>query len=35
MFGLISGFAASRIINQRGQGCITNVVPGGEHSARP
>jgi uncharacterized membrane protein YeaQ/YmgE (transglycosylase-associated protein family) len=28
VFGLITGFAASRIVNQRGQGCILNVVLG-------
>ena len=28
MFGLITGFVASRVVNQRGQGCILNVVLG-------
>jgi len=28
VFGLITGFVASRIVNQRGQGCILNVVLG-------
>ena len=28
VFGLITGFAASRIVNQQGQGCILNVVLG-------
>ena len=28
VFGLITGFAASRIVAQRGQGCILNVVLG-------
>jgi len=28
VFGLITGFIASRIVNQRGQGCILNVVLG-------
>ena len=28
LFGLITGFAASRIVNKRGEGCILNVVLG-------
>jgi uncharacterized membrane protein YeaQ/YmgE (transglycosylase-associated protein family) len=28
VFGLITGFVASRVVNQRGQGCILNVVLG-------
>jgi len=28
VFGLITGFVASRIVAQRGQGCILNVVLG-------
>jgi uncharacterized membrane protein YeaQ/YmgE (transglycosylase-associated protein family) len=28
IFGLITGFAASRIVNKRGEGCILNVVLG-------
>ena len=28
VFGLVTGFVASRIVNQRGQGCILNVVLG-------
>ena len=28
LFGLITGFVASRIVNRRGEGCILNVVLG-------
>jgi uncharacterized membrane protein YeaQ/YmgE (transglycosylase-associated protein family) len=28
MFGLITGFVASRVVNQQGQGCILNVALG-------
>ena len=28
LFGLIAGFIASKIVNQRGEGCILNVVLG-------
>ena len=28
VFGLITGFVASRIVNQQGQGCILNVALG-------
>jgi uncharacterized membrane protein YeaQ/YmgE (transglycosylase-associated protein family) len=28
VFGLITGFVASRVVNQRGQGCVLNVVLG-------
>ena len=28
LFGLITGFVASRIVNQQGEGCILNVVLG-------
>lgn len=28
VFGLLTGFVASRIVNQRGQGCILNIVLG-------
>ena len=28
LFGLISGFVASRIVNKRGEGCVLNVVLG-------
>ena len=28
LFGLITGFVASKIVNERGQGCILNVVLG-------
>lgn len=28
VFGLVTGFVASRIVNQHGQGCILNVVLG-------
>jgi uncharacterized membrane protein YeaQ/YmgE (transglycosylase-associated protein family) len=28
LFGLLTGFAASRIVNRRGEGCILNVVLG-------
>jgi uncharacterized membrane protein YeaQ/YmgE (transglycosylase-associated protein family) len=28
VFGLITGFVASRIVNSRGEGCILNVVLG-------
>ncbi len=28
IFGLITGFVASRIVNKRGEGCILNVVLG-------
>ena len=28
VFGLITGFAASRIVNKRGEGCILNVALG-------
>ena len=28
VFGLITGFVASRVVNQHGQGCILNVVLG-------
>ena len=28
VFGLITGFVASRVVNQQGQGCILNVVLG-------
>ena len=28
VFGLITGFIASRIVNKRGEGCILNVVLG-------
>jgi uncharacterized membrane protein YeaQ/YmgE (transglycosylase-associated protein family) len=28
VFGLITGFVASRIVAQRGQGCILNIVLG-------
>ena len=28
LFGLITGFVASRIVNKRGEGCILNVVLG-------
>jgi uncharacterized membrane protein YeaQ/YmgE (transglycosylase-associated protein family) len=28
LFGLISGFVGSRIVNRRGEGCILNVVIG-------
>lgn len=27
-FGLITGFIASRIVNQRGEGCMLNIVLG-------
>jgi uncharacterized membrane protein YeaQ/YmgE (transglycosylase-associated protein family) len=28
VFGLLTGFVASRVVHQRGQGCILNVVLG-------
>lgn len=28
LFGLITGFVASRIVNRQGEGCILNVVLG-------
>jgi uncharacterized membrane protein YeaQ/YmgE (transglycosylase-associated protein family) len=28
LFGLITGFVASRVVNRRGEGCILNVVLG-------
>jgi uncharacterized membrane protein YeaQ/YmgE (transglycosylase-associated protein family) len=28
LFGLITGFIASRVVNRRGEGCILNVVLG-------
>jgi uncharacterized membrane protein YeaQ/YmgE (transglycosylase-associated protein family) len=28
VFGLITGFIASRIVNSRGEGCILNIVLG-------
>jgi uncharacterized membrane protein YeaQ/YmgE (transglycosylase-associated protein family) len=28
LFGLITGFVASKIVNKRGEGCILNVVLG-------
>ena len=28
LFGLITGFVASRVVNQRGEGCILNIVLG-------
>ena len=28
LFGLISGFVASRIVNRQGEGCILNIVLG-------
>jgi uncharacterized membrane protein YeaQ/YmgE (transglycosylase-associated protein family) len=28
VFGLITGFVASRVVNQQGQGCILNVALG-------
>jgi len=28
VFGLITGFIASRIVNKRGEGCILNIVLG-------
>ena len=28
IFGLITGFIASRVVNRRGEGCILNVVLG-------
>ena len=28
IFGLITGFIASRIVNQRGEGCLLNIVLG-------
>ncbi|HEY2445636.1 MAG TPA: GlsB/YeaQ/YmgE family stress response membrane protein [Rhizomicrobium sp.] len=28
VFGLITGFIASRIVNKRGEGCIVNIVLG-------
>lgn len=28
VFGLICGFVASKVINQRGEGCVLNVVLG-------
>jgi uncharacterized membrane protein YeaQ/YmgE (transglycosylase-associated protein family) len=28
IFGLITGFVASRIVNKRGEGCVLNVVLG-------
>ena len=28
VFGLITGFVASRVVSQRGQGCILNVALG-------
>lgn len=28
LFGLITGFLASRVVNQRGEGCILNVALG-------
>src|SRR5262245_50284668 len=28
VFGLITGFVASRVVNQQGQGCILNIVLG-------
>jgi uncharacterized membrane protein YeaQ/YmgE (transglycosylase-associated protein family) len=28
IFGLITGFAASRIVNKRGEGCVLNVALG-------
>jgi uncharacterized membrane protein YeaQ/YmgE (transglycosylase-associated protein family) len=28
VFGLITGFVASRVVNKQGQGCILNVVLG-------
>jgi uncharacterized membrane protein YeaQ/YmgE (transglycosylase-associated protein family) len=27
-FGLLTGFVASRVVNQRGEGCILNIVLG-------
>ena len=28
LFGLITGFVASKVVNRRGEGCILNVVLG-------
>ena len=28
LFGLITGFVASKIVNRRGEGCVLNVVLG-------
>ena len=28
VFGLITGFIASKIVNQRGEGCVLNIVLG-------
>ena len=28
LFGLITGFVASRVVNQRGEGCILNIALG-------
>lgn len=28
IFGLLSGFIASKVVNERGEGCILNVVLG-------
>ena len=28
LFGLLTGFAASKVVNRRGEGCILNVVLG-------
>ena len=28
LFGLITGFIASRVVNQRGEGCILNIALG-------
>ena len=28
LFGLITGFVASRVVNQKGEGCILNIVLG-------
>ena len=28
LFGLITGFAGSKVVNRRGEGCILNVVLG-------
>jgi len=28
LFGLVTGFVASRVVNQRGEGCILNIALG-------
>ena len=33
-FGLITGFVASRVVNQRGEGCILNIALGQERNDR-